>query len=98
MPHFSAGRSPSPSQVGFSLFGAASAALSRRTILRGTALGAGALAIPGALAACGSSNKNTNTGGGTGGKTVTFGSNASDAVPKAAYEQVFKAYETKSGK
>jgi multiple sugar transport system substrate-binding protein len=91
----SAGRSPAPSQVGFSLFGAGSPGLTRRTIMRSAAFGAGALALPPALAACGDGDEG---GTGTGGKEVSFGSNYSDPVPKGAMESVLKAYESKSGK
>ena len=49
----SAGRSPAPSQVGFPLFGGGSGGLSRRAVMRGAALGAGAVALPAVLAACG---------------------------------------------
>jgi multiple sugar transport system substrate-binding protein len=51
----------------------------RRNVLRGLAIGAGALAIPPALAACGEKPSST-----TGSNTVTFGSNYSDEVPKKA--------------
>jgi multiple sugar transport system substrate-binding protein len=71
--------------------------MTRRAIMRGTALGAGALALPGALAACGDDDDDGGSGG-TGAKEVTFGSNYSDAVPKAAMESVLKGYEGKSGK
>ncbi len=74
-----------------------SSPMSRRTLLKGT-MGAAALA---ALAACGSGSPSTSTGGATAGSkasgTVTFGSNQSDAVPKAAYAAFVKAYEAKSG-
>ena len=60
------------------------AALSRRSVLRG-GLGAGAVAA--LLAACGGSSTSSSGGGGGGGSaaggTLTFGSNASDAAPKA---------------
>ncbi|WP_242578678.1 ABC transporter substrate-binding protein [Streptomyces sp. MST-110588] len=61
--------------------------MSRRTLLRGAATGAGVLALPSLLAAC---------GGGPSG--VTLGSNASDAVPKKAFAEAFKAYEKESKK
>lgn len=61
--------------------------MSRRTLLRGAAVGAGAVALPALLAAC--------SGGPSG---VTMGSNASDAVPKKAFAEAFKAYEKKSKK
>src|SRR5262249_52913778 len=70
----------------------ASSSVSRRTVLRNTALGAGTLAIPGALAACGKS-------GGTSGnsKTVTFGSNCSDGIPKKGIAAAMAAYQKSSG-
>lgn len=63
---------------------------SRRSLLRGSAAGAGALALPTLLSACG--------GPGGDGKTVSMGSNASDAVPRKAYAKAFAAFEEKSGK
>ena len=64
--------------------------VSRRTLLRG-ALGAGTLlAAPSLLAACGGGS------GGSGGAatgTVTLGSNASDAVPKAAVQTLVDAFQ-----
>ncbi len=51
----------------------------RRNVLRGLAIGAGALAIPAAVAACGAKPSST-----SGSNTVTFGSNYSDEVPKKA--------------
>ena len=86
-------QSPAPRQVGFPLV--PDLALSRRGLLRGTTLAAGGLAIPSLLAACGD---DADSGSDTGAKEVTFGSNYSDAVPKAAMEAVMKAYETKSAK
>jgi multiple sugar transport system substrate-binding protein len=65
--------------------------MSRRNVLRGAAVGAGALTLPALLSACGDGpggNKNE----------VTVGSNASDPVPKKAYAAAFAAYEKKSGK
>jgi multiple sugar transport system substrate-binding protein len=85
MAHYRAGQSPASSTLGN---------LSRRTMLRGSALAAGAVTLPGALAACGSG---TSTGPG-GGKTVSFGSNHSDPVDKSAMAAALKAYETRSGK
>ncbi|WP_326623754.1 ABC transporter substrate-binding protein [Streptomyces decoyicus] len=61
--------------------------MSRRTLLRGAALGAGAVALPSLLAACSS-----------GPNGITMGSNASDAVPKKAFAEAFRAYEKKSKK
>jgi multiple sugar transport system substrate-binding protein len=90
MAHYRAGQSPAPSTVGN---------LSRRAMLRGSALAAGAVTLPGLLAACGSSDKgSSDNSSGTGGKTVTFGSNYSDATPKAAMAAALQAYQTKSGK
>jgi len=77
------------------LFGSGSPGLSRRTLMRGTALGAGALALPAALAACGDDK---GSGSDSGSKEVTFGSNYSDTVPKGAMESVLKGYESKSSK
>ena len=65
--------------------------LNRRNLLRASALGAGALAVPSLLAACGG-------GGGSNSKTVTFGSNYSDAVPKKAMAASISAFEKQSGK
>jgi multiple sugar transport system substrate-binding protein len=70
----------------------------RRTLLRGSALGVGAVAASSVLAACGSSSDSGSTSGGTGGKEITFGSNYSDDVPKKAVASVMQAYQTKSGK
>jgi multiple sugar transport system substrate-binding protein len=58
------------------------AAVTRRRLLRGAAYGAGALALPSSLAAC------EKPGSGDGGKTVTFGSNYSDEVPRKALAEV----------
>jgi multiple sugar transport system substrate-binding protein len=63
-------------------------------VLRGAAIGAAALSAPALLAACGDDK----TSSGSGNKTVTFGSNYSDEVPKKATESVLKGFETKSGK
>jgi len=69
--------------------------LSRRGMLKG-ALGVGAaLSVPGLLAACSSSSSPSTGGSATG--TVTIGSNASDAVPKKAYADVFAGYTKASG-
>src|SRR3954470_1029494 len=66
---------------------------------------AGLAALPGVLAACGGDDNggssSTPGAGGTPEKkavgTVTFGSNASDAVPKASYEKVFADFKTTTG-
>ncbi|MEU0781205.1 ABC transporter substrate-binding protein [Streptomyces sp. NPDC006173] len=64
---------------------------SRRTLLRGiggaAALGAG---IP-LLSACGDSGSAADP------KTVTLGSNASDAVPKKAFAEIYAAFKKQSG-
>ena len=81
MSHNRVQRSPSPSRVGFPI-------VDRRTILKGLLGAAGIAAAPG-LAACGSDDEGE--GSGESGKatgTVTFGSNASDAIPKQAYAKI----------
>ncbi|MFF4588768.1 ABC transporter substrate-binding protein [Streptomyces sp. NPDC001388] len=64
---------------------------SRRTLLRGiggaAVLGAG---IP-LLSACGGSGTSSDP------KTVTLGSNASDAVPKKAFAEIYAAFKKQSG-
>jgi multiple sugar transport system substrate-binding protein len=60
-------------------------------------LGAGAVVLgAGALAACGGSSSSSGGGGNATGE-VTFGSNASDDVPKKAYESTFAAYKSSGG-
>ncbi|MEU2717086.1 ABC transporter substrate-binding protein [Streptomyces sp. NPDC007205] len=65
---------------------------SRRSVLR-TAGGAALLAGAGTplLSACGGSGSASDP------KTVTLGSNASDAVPKTAFESVYAAFKKQSG-
>jgi multiple sugar transport system substrate-binding protein len=92
MSPISAGRSPAPIPL------LSSGVLSRRTVLRGSALGVGAVAASSVLAACGGGAKSTGTTSGTGAKEISFGSNYSDAVPKAALDSVLKAYEAKASK
>ena len=65
------------------------APLSRRGLLRTSVAAAGAVTLPGLLAACSKPGD---------GDTVSVGSNASDAVPKKAYAAAFRAYEKESGK
>ncbi|MEU6992211.1 ABC transporter substrate-binding protein [Streptomyces sp. NPDC046465] len=65
--------------------------MSRRNLLRGTAVGAGAVTLPALLSACGEK-----PGGKK--KEVTMGSNSSDEVPKEAFQDAFDAYEKKTGK
>ena len=63
--------------------------VSRRTLLRG-AVGAGTLlAAPSLLAACGGGGSSSSS---SASGTVTLGSNQSDAVPKAATQQVMDAF------
>jgi multiple sugar transport system substrate-binding protein len=71
--------------------------LSRRSVLRGAAIGAGVVAVPGLLAAC--SNNSSGSGSSSGGPqpTVTFGSNYSDEGPKKGLQAMVDAYQTKSG-
>ncbi|MEV6652493.1 ABC transporter substrate-binding protein [Streptomyces sp. NPDC051219] len=64
--------------------------MSRRSLLRGAAVGAGAVTLPALLTACGG-------GPGGDGKTVTLGSNSSDPVPKKAFANAFAAYEKQAG-
>src|SRR3954452_20120974 len=79
--------------------------LSRRLLFKRAAGTAGALALPGVLAACGSDSsscRNSSSGGSSAGAkesigTVSFGSNASDPVPKKAYQQVFAGFNHATG-
>ncbi|MFI6937890.1 ABC transporter substrate-binding protein [Streptomyces sp. NPDC050418] len=63
--------------------------MSRRTLLRGSAIGAGAVALPSLLTACGG-------GPADAGKTIALGSNSSDPVPKKAFAAAFADYEKQS--
>jgi len=70
--------------------------LTRRSMLRTSALGVAAMY---GLAGCGDDDS-PSSGGGGGEKasgTVTFGSNASDPVPKAALQSAFDKFESSSG-
>ena len=58
---------------------------SRRSMLRGALLGAGAFAVPAALAGCDNSSSPSSGGTDSANKTVSFGSNYSDDVPKKAF-------------
>ena len=71
------------------------AVFNRRLFLGASAAALGTLG----LAACGgsSSSGSSSGGGGNATGTVTFGSNASDAVPKKAFEATFAAYKTSGG-
>src|SRR4051812_23070253 len=92
--------------------GTTSRLLNRRQVLGGIAGVAGLATAAGIVAACGPSGAASPTGGGSsaapgssgppaasggGGGDVTFGSNASDAVPKAAFEKVFAAFTAATG-
>jgi multiple sugar transport system substrate-binding protein len=66
--------------------------LGRRAVLKGVLASAGVAALPG-LAACGGGS-----GSGSGdGKTVTFGSNYSDQVPRDAIAAVLAEFKNKQG-
>jgi multiple sugar transport system substrate-binding protein len=72
--------------------------LSRRSLLRNAVVGASAFAVPAALAGCGSS-KGSSSGGnsGTTNKSVSFGSNYSDDVPKKGLADVLAKFQTDKG-
>ena len=77
----------------------AAVSASRRSMLKG-ALGAGAaLSLPAALAACGGTSSSAGAGGATAAaaKEVSFGSNASDELPKKVIQALADAYKTSSG-
>ncbi|WP_375388199.1 ABC transporter substrate-binding protein [uncultured Amnibacterium sp.] len=69
--------------------------VNRRNLIRGAGLGAVALGGTQLLAACSGSSTGGSSGGGGGG-TVSFGSAASDDVPKRAYAAFVSAFEKKS--
>jgi multiple sugar transport system substrate-binding protein len=84
--------------------------ITRRQVLGGMAGVAGLAAVPSLIAACGPAGTATGSPSGSqpagtptgsqpapGGGEVTFGSNASDAVPKAAFEKVFAAFKESTG-
>jgi multiple sugar transport system substrate-binding protein len=77
------------------IFPAAAQPLSRRSMLRGALLGAGALAVPSMLSACAGSG--SGAGGGSGGKVVSYGSNAAVPQPKGAYETLFAQAQKVTG-
>ncbi len=70
--------------------------VSRRAMLRGTLIGAGALAVPAAMAGCGSSS-DSNSGSTTTNKSVAFGSNYSDEVPKKAFADTLAKFDSEKG-
>ena len=82
--------SPSPDPAG-----SVNPLLSRRKLLYSGAAGAAALYTAGASKAFGAGAPAAWDAAAAG--TVTFGSNASDPVPKAAYAKVFKAFTAKTG-
>jgi multiple sugar transport system substrate-binding protein len=82
--------------------------ISRRTLLKGAGVAAGLAAMPTLLAACGGDDEPaTTTTAATGGTTettaaavtgtVSVGSNASDQVPRDAYQAVYDAFTAKTG-
>src|SRR5690242_10050972 len=68
---------------------------SRRTMLKGAAVGAVGLAGLPLLAAC--TGASSGGGGGGGSKSTSLGSSASDDVPKRAIAAMVTAFEKKSG-
>jgi multiple sugar transport system substrate-binding protein len=75
---------------------------SRRSALRGLAAAAGAVAVPGVLAACSSSSStssSTASGGSSSsaGGTISFGSNYSDPAPKQAFAALVGNAKTATG-
>jgi multiple sugar transport system substrate-binding protein len=66
--------------------------IGRRDLLKGIGFGALGLAVVPALASC----SDGGSGGGSSTGSLTFGSNASDAVPKKAYAAFVSAFEKKS--
>jgi multiple sugar transport system substrate-binding protein len=68
--------------------------ISRRALLRGTAAGAGLLAAPALLTACGDDDSSSDDTS----KPVSFGSNYSDPVPKQAMQSVLDGFKSKSGR
>ena len=72
-----------------------SSAMSRRTILRAAGLGAAGIAAAPILAAC--TGSSGDSGSSSGSTTATFGSNASDAVPKKAMADLMASAKTKVG-
>ncbi|MEZ0107031.1 multiple sugar transport system substrate-binding protein [Catenulispora sp. EB89] len=73
--------------------------LARRGLLKGMGAAAAFATVPGALAACSSSKSSGSSGGNAGSVTspVTFGSNYSDASPKAAFAALCAAATAAGG-
>ncbi|HEU5427399.1 MAG TPA: ABC transporter substrate-binding protein [Actinocrinis sp.] len=68
----------------------------RRIMLKGLLGAAGVAALP-TLAACSSSSKaSSSSSSGAASGTVSLGSNASDAVPKKAFQAVYDAFQAKN--
>jgi multiple sugar transport system substrate-binding protein len=80
-------------------FSSIDAPFSRRTLLKGVAGVAGLAAVPGLLAACSSSKKSTGTSSSSSAAsgTISFGSNYSDAAPKAAFAALCQAATANAG-
>ena len=111
------GSTPTSGSSGVDTPGQASAAPSRRSVLKGLAGAAGLAAVPGSLlAACSSSKKTPASSPAAGsssaatspaaggsssaaaaGGSITFGSNYSDAAPKAAFASLTQAATGKTG-
>ena len=72
----------------------AATAFNRRTLLKGAGIGALGLFAAPVLAACTGAPSGS---GKSASKTLTFGSNASDDVPKRAYAAFVDAFQKKSG-
>ena len=70
--------------------------IDRRTLMKGAGLGFLGLVVAPVLAACTPGGASAGSGGGVKKKTATFGSNASDPTPKAAYAAFVAAYEAKT--
>jgi multiple sugar transport system substrate-binding protein len=84
---------PAPSFESLSL---PTAGVSRRLVLRTFAVGAAGLAASPLLAGC-TGASNDSTGGGGNSTAATFGSNASDAVPKAAMVALMQSAKSAIG-
>src|SRR2546421_11611319 len=95
--------SPNPSAIGVNVGGVmvqsllTPSQLSRRSLLRGAALGAGVVTVPGLLAACSGGGGSSGGSGGAKQQNITFGSNYSDPTPMKALQAVVDGYTKKSG-
>src|SRR2546421_10410647 len=84
--------SPNPSAIGVNVGGVmvqsllTPSQLSRRSLLRGAALGAGVVTVPGLLAACSGGGGSSGGSGGAKQQNITFGSNYSDPTPMKALQ------------